>query len=106
MLYSVLCSCRTYKEGLDYKVISNDWPPLLLTDLERLGEGDLRLAPRLMSPLLGEAGRFTDNRLGACRLGFDHTGLIIVSSELGGVSFRPGRRFFKSPGVVRDWRGL
>ena len=82
-----------------------------------LGEGDLRLAmmglepllaprPRLMSPLLGEAGRFIDNRPGAGRLGLDQTGDIIVSSELGGVSFRPGRRFFRSPGVVRDWRGL
>ena len=76
-----------------------------------LGDGDLRLAvtgldplltPRLTSPLLGEAGRFTDTRPVAGRLGLDHTGDIIVSSELGGVSFRPGRRFFKSPGVVRD----
>ena len=66
-----------------------------------LGEGDLRLvvmglepllAPRLMSPLLGEAGRFTDSRTGAGRLGLDQTGDIdiIVSSELGGVSFLPG----------------
>ena len=81
-----------------------------------LGEGDLRLAvmglepllaPRLMSPLLGEAGRFTDSRTGAGRLGLDQTGDIIVSSELGGVSFRPARRFFRSEVVVvRDWRGL
>ena len=85
------------------------------------GEGDLRLAvtglepllaprvPRLTSPLLGEAqaGRFPDTRLGPGLLGLDQTGDIRVSSELGGVSFRPARRFFRSEVVVvRDWRGL
>ena len=88
------------------------------------GEGDLRLAvtglepllaptaprvPRLTSPLLGEAqaGRLPETRLGPGLLGLDQTGDIRVSSELGGVSFRPARRFFRSEVVVvRDWRGL
>ena len=75
---------------------------MILTDLVMLGDGDLRLPeiPRLTSPLLGEAGRFPDSRPCVGREGFDQTGDIIVSSELGGVSFRPA-----GP-VVRDERGL
>ena len=81
---------------------------VILTDLVMLGEGDLRLAviPRLTSPLLGEAGRFTDPRPGVGREGFDQTGDIIVSSELGGVSFLPGVVVVVVVVVVRDWRGL